>query len=113
MDKNPFGEKLRKIRVSKNETLRNLADRAKLSYSFISSIESGRYRPSKETVIALTKALDYEHVNEMLFLSGYAPTQDINTQENQNLDFEITYELSLLNEADKKYILDLIRRINK
>lgn len=113
MIKNPFGEKLRKIRVSKNETLRNLADRAQLSYSFISSIESGRYRPSKDTVIALTKALDYEHVNEMLFLSGYAPTQDMNQQDTQNLDFEIAYELSLLGEADKKYILELIRRIKK
>lgn len=113
MSKNPFGEKLRKIRVSKNETLRNLADRAKLSYSFISSIESGRYRPSKDTVIALTKALDYEHVNEMLFLSGYAPTQDIDCQDTQNLDFEIAHELSMLKQADKKYILELIKRINK
>lgn len=110
MQPNNFGEKLKAIRKAKKETLRTLASRAKLSYSFISSIESGRYRPSKETVIALTEALNYPHVNEMLLLSGYAPRT--NTSDPQsNLDYEIARGLATLSEDDKEQILALIRRM--
>lgn len=110
MQPNIFGEKLKAIRKAKKDTLRTLASRANLSYSFISSIEAGRYRPSKETVIALTEALDYPHVNEMLLLSGYAPrTQKADAVE--NLDYELARGLSTLSVEDKQHILTLIQRM--
>ena len=110
MQPNIFGEKLKAIRKAKKDTLRTLARRANLSYSFISSIESGRYRPSKETVISLTKALDYPHVNEMLLLSGYAPRTN-DADESQNLDYELARGLAKLSVDDKKHILALIHRM--
>lgn len=112
MKPNNFGEKLKAIRKAKKATLRTLAGRAKLSYSFISSIEAGRYRPSKETVIALAEALDYPHVNEMLLLSGYAPrTKDAAPDDTSNLDFELARGLSTLSVDDKRHILALIQRM--
>jgi transcriptional regulator with XRE-family HTH domain len=105
-----FGEKLKAIRKAKKDTLRTLASRANLSYSFISSIEAGRYRPSKETVIALSEALDYPHVNEMLLLSGYAP-RAIETDEQANLDYELAKSLATLSVEDKNHILALITRM--
>jgi transcriptional regulator with XRE-family HTH domain len=107
---NMFGEKLKAIRKAKKETLRTLAGRANLSYSFISSIEAGRYRPSKETVIALTEALDYPHVNEMLLLSGYAP-RPLGSDEGESLDFAIARSLATLSTEDKQHLLALIERM--
>jgi transcriptional regulator with XRE-family HTH domain len=110
---NRFGEKLKEIRKSNKKTLREVANQANLSFSFISSIESGRYRPSKETVIALTAALAYPHVNEMLILSGYAPISETQSIDHQTLDLELSLELSRLTTEDKRYILELVRRIQK
>jgi len=42
---NNFGTEIRKLRKEKKLTLRSLAERSNLSYSFIASLEKGRYNP--------------------------------------------------------------------
>ena len=57
-------------------TLRYLADRANLSYSFIASLEKGRYNPSRDTICALATALETDE-NELLILAGYLPNETV------------------------------------
>lgn len=71
---NKFGSQIRKLREGKKLTLRSLAEQSKLSYSFIASLEKGRYNPSRESIYSLAKPLDAD-VNELLMLSGFLPTQ--------------------------------------
>ena len=73
---NEFGNRLRKLREQKKMTLRYLAERADLSYSFIASLEKGRYNPSRESICALATALDADR-NELLILAGYLPNESI------------------------------------
>ena len=73
---NEFGNRLRKLREQRKMTLRYLAERADLSYSFIASLEKGRYNPSRESICALATALDADR-NELLILAGYLPNESI------------------------------------
>lgn len=73
---NEFGNRLRKLREQREMTLRYLADRADLSYSFIASLEKGRYNPSRETICALAAALETDK-NELLILAGYLPNETV------------------------------------
>lgn len=71
---NKFGSQIRKLREGKKLTLRSLAEQSNLSYSFIASLEKGRYNPSRESIYSLAKPLDAD-VNELLKLSGFLPIQ--------------------------------------
>ncbi|WP_430541075.1 helix-turn-helix domain-containing protein [Sporosarcina thermotolerans] len=50
---NKFGIRIRKLRENKGLTLRSLATQSNLSYSFIASLEKGRYNPSRESIHSL------------------------------------------------------------
>ena len=69
---NKFGTRIRQLRKEKNLTLRSLAERSGLSYSFIASLEKGRYNPSRESIYALSNPLDAD-VKELLKLAGFLP----------------------------------------
>ena len=69
---NKFGTRIRQLRKEKNLTLRSLAERSSLSYSFIASLEKGRYNPSRESIHSLASPLDAD-VNELLKLAGFHP----------------------------------------
>lgn len=69
---NEFGDKIRQLRLTKDLSLRDLSKLSGVSFSFISSIESGRYQASRKTVKSLAKALGAKE-NELLLLAGYAP----------------------------------------
>ena len=53
-----FGQKLRAIREGKKITLRELGKLAHISHSFIADIESGRSKPSLDTLHSLASALN-------------------------------------------------------
>ncbi|ARD48421.1 hypothetical protein SporoP37_09790 [Sporosarcina sp. P37] len=91
---NEFGKRLRKIREQKEMTLRYLAERADLSYSFIASLEKGRYNPSRETICALATALDTDK-NELLILAGYLPNDTVDQAFFTSKKKQITKELAL------------------
>ncbi|MCZ2257319.1 helix-turn-helix domain-containing protein [Sporosarcina sp. G11-34] len=71
---NKFGIQIRKLRKEKKLTLRSLAEQSHLSYSFIASLEKGRYNPSRESIYSLAKPLETD-VNELLMLAGFLPEQ--------------------------------------
>lgn len=71
-----FGLRIRQLRKQNHFTLRELGERSGVSYSFINSIENNRFSPSRETVIALTDALNRADKDELLLLAGFAPTEE-------------------------------------
>lgn len=52
-----IGERIRDLRNARNLTLKDLSLRANISISFLSDIESGRTRPSVDTLLSLANAL--------------------------------------------------------
>lgn len=74
---NEFGNQLQRLRTQAQMSLRYLAERANLSYSFIDSLEKGRYKPTREAVFALAKELETD-ANELLKLVGYTPNETTN-----------------------------------
>jgi transcriptional regulator with XRE-family HTH domain len=80
-----FGEKLRTLRKSRKMTLRDLSDRIKeqtggksgIDFPYISRLENGMAnRPTKETILILSKGLGLNQVeeDEFLALAGQIPT---------------------------------------
>lgn len=70
-----FADRLREDRESAALTVRQLADRSGISFSYITKIETGRAGSgvSPQIVTALAKALRCDEL-EYLFLSGSVPT---------------------------------------
>lgn len=115
---NEFGIRLRKLREQRQMTLRYLADLANLSYSFIASLEKGRYNPSRETICALAAALEADK-NELLILAGYLPNETVdqaissskNSKSSKVLELEnllqeqISFNGVKLSDADKNALL--------
>lgn len=107
-------------------TLRELAEHAKLSYSFISSLEKGRYNPSRESIYALATPLQAD-VNELLMLAGFLPDQTLpNLQHmkeveksfsDEPIDFGKIFELNVhfqgkkLTKSDKIALLSFLKTI--
>jgi len=65
----PIGERVRAERLARGLSLRELADRVGLSPSLISQIETGRARPSVQTLYALADELTIS-IDELLFPNG-------------------------------------------
>lgn len=125
---NAFGEQIRKLRKSKRLTLRGLADKSNLSYSFIGALENGRYNPSRESIYSLAKPLGAD-VNELLTLAGFLPDQSdtiLDPQVNNYvqpayddafeleniLKLQVTFQGDQLNEADKIALIAFLQTMS-
>jgi transcriptional regulator with XRE-family HTH domain len=52
-----FGERLRELRDKRGETVRSLADRAGMSFTYINDLERGIKTPTLATIVRLALAL--------------------------------------------------------
>ena len=69
-----FGERLREIRKSRGLSQRELAEKVKLNFTYLSKIEtSAMVPPSEKTILALAKALDADS-DELLALANKMPS---------------------------------------
>ncbi|MEK5067043.1 helix-turn-helix domain-containing protein [Sporosarcina sp. FSL K6-1508] len=122
---NAFGIQIRKLREQKKMTLRYLAERSNLSYSFIASLEKGRYNPSRESVYSLATPLEAD-VNELLILAGFLPEQTeaikkhYSTSANKSeepfeletiLKMHVTFQGNKLHESDKVALTAFLKTI--
>ena len=57
VNKMELGDIVRKLRLQRNMTIRDLADKTNLSYAYISQIENGKRTPTVETLNKLADAL--------------------------------------------------------
>jgi HTH-type transcriptional regulator, competence development regulator len=71
-----FGERLREMRKEKGLTLREVAERAGIDFTYLSKIENDRipYTPAVETIRQLADALKVDSI-ELLTLAGKLPKE--------------------------------------
>src|SRR5438094_204621 len=73
-----FGERVRQLRQAKNLTLRGLAAKVGVGFTYISKVENGRLAfadyPSDDLICRLAKALDAD-ADELLLLAEKIPDQ--------------------------------------
>ncbi|WP_317972039.1 helix-turn-helix transcriptional regulator [Paenibacillus sp. CCS19] len=109
MDKEKLGHTIRLLRLTNNLSLRDLAERSGISYSFISSIEKGRFSPSRDTIIALGQALEGADSNELLMLAGFAPHAGLVKEESALYEPEVQFILRAKRELTPKAFKTFMR----
>jgi transcriptional regulator with XRE-family HTH domain len=71
-----FGERLRQLRIGKGMTLRQIASKVGVGFTYLSRVETGRMTygdyPSEELIGRLAKALDAD-VDELFLLAEKVP----------------------------------------
>lgn len=70
-----IGQAVKKYRSKRGYSLRDLASKTGLSFSFIGNIERGDMNPSRDTVIRLAVQLDAP-ITEFLNLAGFTGTKE-------------------------------------
>jgi len=70
-----FGQKIRNLRKNKGLTLRELAKRVGINFTYLSKIETGKsgYTPSVKTISNLAKSLEADQVELMLLANKITP----------------------------------------
>ncbi|MFN0222139.1 helix-turn-helix domain-containing protein [Paenibacillus sp. KR2-11] len=114
-----LGEILRRLRG--NMSLREAAKRSGLSYSYISSLESGKHprtgdpiKPSPESLKALAKAYPNSSYSELMKVAGYLENlQDIKDDEILEKKNALIEKIFSLPEAEQKLINDMVSSLLK
>ncbi|EFM09198.1 transcriptional regulator, XRE family [Paenibacillus curdlanolyticus YK9] len=112
-DKNKLGQTIRLLRLTNNLSLRDLAEKSGISYSFISSVEKGRFAPSRETTIALAEALKGADLNELLMLAGFAPISGMVKEENALYEPEVQFILRAKRDLSPKAFKTFMRIVEQ
>jgi transcriptional regulator with XRE-family HTH domain len=105
-----LGEKLRRVREQKRLTLKQLSQRAGVSESLVSQIETGKVSPSIDTLLSLAGCLEVDL--EYLF-SDYKRTKKatiLRRQERSRMRRGgVSYEqLSLLTEEENRHAVEAV-----
>ena len=80
-----FGAAIRELRVKANLSLRELAARVGIDFTYLSKIENGVLRPpSEKVVLRLAEALNADR-NELLILAGRIPSDVARALKNRAL----------------------------
>jgi transcriptional regulator with XRE-family HTH domain len=71
-----FGKRVKELRLQKGLTLRELADKVGLNFTYLSKIENGKvgYTPSAEKIRAIAEVLKADHI-ELLKLANKVPPE--------------------------------------
>jgi len=72
-----FGSRIRELRKERGISLRDLADRVKIDFTYLSKIENGKVEPPSERIIKLVaQELDTDS-EELLNLAGKVSSEQI------------------------------------
>lgn len=95
------------IKLRGNESLRDVADRAKISHTYLSHLEKGRdprtgkpLYPSPDTLKALSKAFNYSY-NKLMVAAGYLDEEENPANETEHKKAEIKKALLSLVSHDE------------
>lgn len=97
-----IGEKIRKIRLSKNLTQEYIANVADVNVSHISNIENNRVKVSLSTLVQICNALDTT--------VDYILAEEYN-QPSAAIEQEILHELHLCSDETKEQILKIVKAL--
>jgi transcriptional regulator with XRE-family HTH domain len=67
-----LGQRLHELREKRKLSMRALADKVDVDFSYISQIEHGKRQPSKDLVVRLAHALGAD-ADELLIAAGHLP----------------------------------------
>lgn len=108
--KNMFGTILRERRRAVGISQRELADRTRLDFSYISKMENGHIPPpAADTIVLIAKALNIAP-EELLALTGKIPTsiqQSISTNQTAQTFLREVQEMGLTDDEWKKMVKSL------
>lgn len=111
-----FGKCLRRIRLENGSLLKNMADKLCITPAYLSSVENGKRKPTKELLSKLCEVYKFEdYVKEELYNSFSRTINEItidtsNTNENQsNLGLVFARKISTLSEDQIKAISNLLK----
>lgn len=104
-----FGERLREIRREKGLTLREVAERAGIDFTYLSKIENGRipYTPAVETIRQLADTLKVDSI-ELLTLANKLPKELEPLKTNQQARRFFERAAKVASPADWEAFLDLL-----
>lgn len=109
-----FGERVRQLRHKKGLTLRDLARKVGVDFTYLSKIENGKveYTPSEKTIRTLARALDAEELEllklakkvapELEAIAGHVSARDFLRKASQTLSSPEDWE-DLLAYLDKRH----------
>lgn len=104
MEKSTFGATIRELRKASGLSQREVAERVKISFTYLSKIESGAMGPPKEDVIRkLAQVLDGDE-HKLITLAGKVPSdwkQAIVQGDEKVLQFLRSYTADKANQESK------------
>lgn len=103
--KRQFGARLRSIRIKKGLTIEDLSDLAGLHSTYVGSVERGERNISLEAIEKLTKGL------EMDIYELFLPNIENGGEKLENFLKEIKKLTAILNQNERKFVLNLIEII--
>lgn len=110
MEQDSFGKIIRGYRERKHKSLRQLENQTGISFSHLSKIERGEYKPPREKLIAISSALAIpeEETNKILLSAEYAPlnNQEANKQDTHESHVNISEFLEILKTKSIDEIVD-------
>ncbi len=101
-----LGEKIRLIRKSKNLSQEHVAFSAEISSTFLGQVERGNKKPTIETLVKISKALDVEIIDLFTF---DAPQTIIDEKEQNKSVVAINTLLKSMDEESIEEILKVIK----
>ena len=104
-----FGERLREIRKEKGMTLREVAERAGIDFTYLSKIENDRipYTPAADTIRQLAEALKVDSL-ELLTLANKLPKELEPLRTNQQARRFFDRAAKVASPGDWEAFLDLL-----
>jgi transcriptional regulator with XRE-family HTH domain len=104
-----FGERLREIRKEKGLTLREVAERAGIDFTYLSKIENSRfpYTPAADTIRQLAEALKVDSI-ELLTLADKLPKELEPLRTNQQARRFFDRAAKVASPGDWEAFLDLL-----
>lgn len=110
-----FGKCLRRIRLESGSLLKSMADALNITPAYLSSVENGKRKPTRELLAKLCETYDFDcDTKDELFNSFSKTINEItidtsNTNENQsNLGLVFARKINTLSEEQIKAISNLL-----
>ena len=99
-----IGERIKRARKSKGMTQETLSERLNVSIGYVSQVERGITKISLDLLGAISSVLDCD-------VASFISESAVNS--NDYIEMEIITEIQKLNNAKRKYILEMIRITNE
>ena len=106
---NDFGSTLKALRKERRITQRDLADKVKVDFTYISKMENGQLKnsPSAETIINIAKALDAD-ADRLILLAKKVPETIRETIVDDDLAAALLRKMPTLTQEEREKMWELI-----